>query len=298
MTWRAALLHLLMQEDLNFLLTNRLPRRWATQLVGRIAKVEHPLIARPALTLWRFFSGVDLSDSATTRFRSLRDGFTRALRPGARPFDPDPAVIASPCDAIIGARGRVEDGCAIQVKGFPYRLDDLVPDRMLAERFADGWFVTLRLTAGMYHRFHTPADLTVEAVTYLSGDCWNVNPIALKRVERLFCRNERAVIEARLANGSPMLLVPVAAILVSSIRLTFLDTCALLREQGAARRACHVPLPRGAELGWFEHGSTIIAFLPAGAMLADLTEGCAIRAGEPLARFSGEHVAQIPDEAG
>ena len=30
-------------------------------------------------------------------------------------------------------------------------------------------------------------------VTYISGDTWNVNPIALKRIEKLFCKNERAV---------------------------------------------------------------------------------------------------------
>ena len=286
MTLRGGLMRVLMQEDLNFLLTNRLPRRLATRLVGRIARIEHPLVSRPALAAWRFFAGVDLSDAATTRYRSLRDGFTRALRPGARAFAADPAAIASPCDAIIGAFGRVEEGRAFQVKGFPYRLDELVPDPALAARFANGWFVTLRLTAGMYHRFHAPADLTVEGVTYLSGDCWNVNPIALKRVERLFCRNERAVIETRLADGTPLLLVPVAAILVAGIRLTFLDTVGLLREQGSARRRCDLPIAKGAEMGWFEHGSTILVFLPAGAVLCeDLAEGRAVRAGESLARI-------------
>lgn len=295
MTWRAGLMRLLLQEDLNFLLTNRLPRRWATQMVGRIARIEHPVVARPAVALWRFFSGADLSDAAATRFGSLRDAFTRPLRPGARRFAADPAVIASPCDAIIGAHGRVTDGRAYQVKGFPYRLDELVPDAALATRYADGWFVTLRLTAGMYHRFHAPADLIVDGVTYLSGDCWNVNPIALKRVERLFCRNERAVIETRLADGTPMLLVPVAAILVAGIRLGFLDTDRLLREQGPARRACNARLARGEEMGWFEHGSTILVFLPSDVTLAPLSEGASIRAGEPLARIAA---ADEPSVAG
>ncbi|WP_347302273.1 archaetidylserine decarboxylase [Croceibacterium sp. TMG7-5b_MA50] len=288
MTAPASLMRLLLQEDLNFLLTNRLPRRWATRIVGRIARSEHPLIARPALALWRFFAGVDLSDAAATSFRSLGEGFTRPLRAGARPFPTDPGVIASPCDAIVGAHGRVADGTAWQVKGYPYRLNELLPDPALAARYADGWFVTLRLTAGMYHRFHAPTDLTMEGVTYQSGDCWNVNPIALKRVERLFCRNERAVIEARLADGTPLLLVPVAAILVASIRLTFLDTPALLRDGGAGRRAVNAKLPAGAEMGWFEHGSTILVFLPANApLLHDLTEGQPIRAGMPLARIGG-----------
>lgn len=286
MTIRSALMKLVLQEDLNFLLTNRLPRRFATQMVGRIAPIENAVVRVPSIALWRFFSGADLSDAATTRFGSLREAFIRPLRAGARPFDPDPAAIASPCDAIIGAHGRIEDGLVYQVKGFPYRLDELVPDPTLAARFANGRFVTLRLTAGMYHRFHAPADITVEAVTYLSGDCWNVNPIALKRVERLFCRNERAVIETRLADGRPMLLLPVAAILVAGIRLTFLDTPALLRDRGPGRVPCDARLAKGEEMGWFEHGSTIIAILPPEAELApNLIEGQAIRAGEPVARI-------------
>ncbi len=284
---RGAFLRLLMQEDLNFLLTNRLPRRWATQLVGRIAASEHPLVAGPALAAWRFFSDVDLSDAETTRFRSLREGFVRRLRAGARQFGGGAGAICSPCDAILGAHGRIDGTAVWQVKGFPYRLEELVPDAALVERFRDGSFVTLRLTAAMYHRFHAPADLTVEGVTYRSGDCWNVNPIALKRVERLFCRNERAVIETRLADGTPMLLVPVAAILVASIRLAFLDTERSLREQGSARVACDVAVARGDEMGWFEHGSTILMFLPAGVRLEKgLREGSAIRAGEVVAELS------------
>ena len=75
----------------------------------------------------------------------------------------------------------------------------------------------------MYHRFHAPHDSRIEQVTFISGDTWNVNPIALKRIERLFCKNERAVIQTRLASGECLTLVPVAAILVASIRLHFLD---------------------------------------------------------------------------
>jgi phosphatidylserine decarboxylase len=136
----------------------------------------------------------------------------------------------------------------------------------------------------MYHRFHAPADLTVAAVTYQSGDCWNVNPIARKRVERLFCRNERAVIETQGAGGRALLLVPVAAILVASIRLTFLDTQRTLRERGPGRHACDVTVAKGTEMGWFEHGSTIVMFLPAATRLREtLREGQAIRAGEAIA---------------
>ena len=284
---RGPIMRFFLNEDINFLVTNRLPRRFATQLVGRLARIEHPLIARPSLALWKFFAGVDLSDARTTRFKSLRDGFVRPLRDGARVFDSDPDTITSPCDALVGAHGRIEGDRLYQVKGFPYTLGDLIPDPELVDRFRDGSFLTLRLTAGMYHRFHAPTDIVVEGVTYLSGDCWNVNPIALKRVERLFCRNERAVIEARtLISGQPLLIVPVAAILVASIRLHCLDTVATLRDQGPGRTACSARIGKGEEMGWFEHGSTIILFLPKEMRLADsLVEGEAIRAGTIVGRL-------------
>jgi phosphatidylserine decarboxylase len=293
MTIRASLMKILLQEDINFLLTNRLPRRALTKAVGRLARIETPIVARPTIALWRFFSGADLSDAAEAKFKSLRDAFVRGLRPGARRFDPDPAVIASPCDAIVGAHGRIEGDRLYQVKGFPYRLQDLIPDAAVAERFRDGQYVTLRLTAAMYHRFHAPHDLTVDQVTYVSGDCWNVNPIALKRVERLFCRNERAIIEARLVDDTPILLVPVAAILVAGIRLNFLDTERLLRERGPEPADCAVRVAKGDEMGWFEHGSTIIVFTPPGFVLRpDIAEGDRIWAGQALFEIGAE-VAKV-----
>ena len=283
---RSTIAKIAMQEDLNFLLTNRLPRRFATQLLGRFSKITQPLVRDASIALWQLFSDVDLSDAATTNYGSMHDCFTRALKPGARPFATDADILASPCDAIVGACGRVENDRLHQIKGMPYALPDLIGSAADDGTYRNGLYVTLRLTAGMYHRFHAPHDLTVEQVDYVSGDCWNVNPIALKRVERLFCRNERAIIRTRLAvDGSPLLLVPVAAILVASIRLTFLDTEKMLRE-GPRRATLATELKKGEEMGWFEHGSTIIVFAPPGFALAEgVAEGRRIRAGEPLMRL-------------
>jgi phosphatidylserine decarboxylase len=284
MTLRQTIARIVAQEDVNFLLTNRLPRRAATNFIGWFSKIEQPLVRAPSIALWRLFSDVDLADAAKTRWTSLHDCFTRALTPGARTPDPAPDVLASPCDAIVGACGTIEGDRVHQIKGFPYRLPELLGDEAEATPFRDGTYVTLRLTAGMYHRFHAPHDMTVDQVTYMSGDTWNVNPIALKRVEKLFCKNERAAIRGRLdRDGTPILLVAVAAILVASIRLTFLDTPRTLRENGpgVTRLADHVA--KGQEMGWFEHGSTIILFVPPGFALADGIEtGAVIRAGQKL----------------
>ena len=285
MTVRDGVMRVLMQEDLNFLFTNRLPRRWLSRFMGWLSGVEQPIVARPSIALWRFFADVDLSDAAPAHYRSLREAFTRSLQPGARPIDPAPDLLVSPCDAIVGACGEIEAGHAYQVKGSPYSLGELAG--VDAAGFERGRFVTLRLTAGMYHRFHAPHDLIVEAVNYISGDTWNVNPIALKRVERLFCRNERAVIRARLhPDGPVVLIVAVAAILVAGIRLQFLDVPAMLRRYGPGRVALDVALQRGEEMGWFEHGSTIIMFVPEGVDFSDGIEtGQQLRMGEPLFRL-------------
>ncbi len=289
MTVRAALSRVVQQEDINFLLTNRIPRRWLTLFVGWLSKIENPLISVPAIALWRLFCDVDLSDARETQFRSLHACFTRALQDGARPVATDQATLVSPSDGIIGAFGKVVAGECLQAKGFPYTLMDLLADRDLVRQYQHGSYVTLRLTAGMYHRFHAPADCQVQQVTYISGDTWNVNPIAVQRVENLFCKNERAVIRLRLEpSGHLVTLVPVAAILVASIRLNFLDVLLHLRYRGPNRIACAARLKRGEEMGWFQHGSTIIAFVPPGVKLAaGLATGARLRMGQAL--FTLDH---------
>jgi phosphatidylserine decarboxylase len=202
-----------------------------------------------------------------------------------RPIDADPQVLCSPCDAIVGACGTVQAGSVLQAKGSPYRMQDLFGRADRAAPFEGGSYVTLRLTSSMYHRFHAPADGRIEHVSYLSGDTWNVNPIALKRVQGLFCRNERAVIRLRLADGTPLALVPVAAILVASIRLHCLNVLLHLRWKGPNEMPCDAPVSKGQELGWFEHGSTIIVFAPPGMALAPgIESGRPIRMGQALLR--------------
>lgn len=288
MKFRSLIGNLLLQENLNFLLTNRIPRRSLTLFMGWFSKIENPFIRTVSIALWRFFSAVDLSDAAKSQFDSLHDAFIRSLKPGARKISPGKNVLISPCDGIIGAHGTIENTQVFQAKGFPYSLRDLLPSERLTKEFATGSYVTIRITAGMYHRFHAPVDCNISKVTYISGDTWNVNPIALKRVEKLFCKNERAVIESTLVapeSKKPyrFLMIPVAAVLVASIRLHFINVLLNLRYKGANTIECNANYRKGDELGWFEHGSTIILLTPPGFHLAKhLTEGHPIRMGDPL----------------
>ena len=280
----SALRRVAANEDINFLLTNRLPRNLLTRAMGRFSKIRQPLVCRASIAVWRVFTDLDLSDAASTRFDSLHACFTRALRPGARRVDPAPELLTSPSDGIVGACGEVVDGHMFQAKGLAYSLAELLGSARDAEGFSGGCYVTLRLTSAMYHRFHAPHDMRIHRVNYISGDTWNVNPIALKRVERLFCRNERAVIHARLAQtGHAVALVPVAAILVASIRLHFANVLLHLRYPGPNRIDCNTRAAKGEELGWFEHGSTIIVLAPRGCVLVDgIQNGVQVRMGQAL----------------
>jgi phosphatidylserine decarboxylase len=287
MTARTQMLRIFEQEDVNFLLTNRIPRRLATQFIGWFSKIEQPLVRDLSIATWRLFSDLDLGEAKKTEFRSLHDCFIRELKDGARPIEAAADIVVSPCDAIIGACGTIAATELYQAKGFPYTLQDLLCDPDLVEAHRNGRYVTLRLTSSMYHRFHAPHDARVERVNYISGDTWNVNPIALKRIERLFCKNERAVLQMTLtAGGETVTLAAIAAILVASIRLHRLEGGSGRDCRGRGVIACDSVVRKGDELGWFEHGSTIIVFAPDGFALCDnVRDGVTIRMGQPLMRL-------------
>lgn len=271
-------------DSLNFIVTNRIPRIALTRAMGRLSSIRSPLLTRLLLALWRLFSDLDLRDAEPRHYQCLQEVFTRRLVPGARPVDPRAEVLASPSDAIVGACGEVRDGLLLQAKGSTYRLADLLRSADAAQEFAGGTYATLRLTSAMYHRFHAPHDLTVEHVSYIGGDACNVNPPALARLPGLFCANERAVLRATLAHGGQRIaLVPVAAVLVASIRLHCIDVLLRLRHRGPNEWACDARHAKGDEMGWFEHGSTIIVVAPAGVALAPGIEpGRPLRMGQAL----------------
>ncbi len=159
MTLRQALHRIAQQEDLNFLVTNRIPRQSLTRFIGWFSKIENPLISWMSIALWKTFSDLDLSEAKESHFKSMHACFTRELKEGLRPIDQRSNVLASPCDAIVGACGKIDGVAVIQAKGFPYSLTDLLHDPELVEYYRDGVYVTLRLTSSMYHRFHSPCRL-------------------------------------------------------------------------------------------------------------------------------------------
>jgi len=275
------------QEDLNFLLTNRIPRITLTRFMGWWSQIKNPFIRDISIGIWKLFSDLDLSEAAKTKFDSMHDCFIRELKPGARTIDMRPQFLSSPCDAIVGECGDIDHTQVFQAKGFPYSLSSLMGftprTGELVESLKNGKYITLRLTSSMYHRFHAPANATLTHVTHISGDTWNVNPIALKRVEQLFCKNERAVLNFKMEDGTPFVMVPVAAILVASLRLHAINLMFHVDYDGPNEIPCAIQTYKGQELGWFQHGSTILMFVPKGFQLAEgIATGQRIKMGQAL----------------
>ncbi len=273
------------KEQLNFLVTNRIPRRLLTQFMGWYSKIENPLLTKASINVWKLFAeDLKLEDAKKQSFNSLQECFTRELKDGLRPVNTATDIVTSPCDAIVGECGKINGTQVFQAKGFPYELSDLIPDFHLNKKYRNGMYVTLRLKSSMYHRFHAPIDCKVNKVNYISGDTWNVNPIALKRVENLFCKNERAVIELKTDHPSNSItLVPVAAILVACMKFNFLPKPLDIKYKGPNHIQCSSRFSKGDEMGYFQHGSTIILFATENYNLCEGIEvGKRINMGEAL----------------
>jgi phosphatidylserine decarboxylase len=282
---KTAVHHLNNQEKLNFLLTNRIPRQLATQFIGWFSKIESPLLTKISIAIWSLFSeDLRLQDAKKTKFKTLQECFTRELKDGLRPIDGDIDTVVSPCDAIVGEFGKIQGHTILQAKGFPYDLNELIPDRRLCERYKNGTFITLRLKSSMYHRFHAPVDCNVQQVNYISGDTWNVNPVALKRIEKLFCKNERATIQLNTNKDcGSITLVPVAAVLVACMKFNFLPEPLDLKYKGPNNIQCNSSFKKGDEMGYFQHGSTIILFASEGYDLVDEIDiGYRVNMGQAL----------------
>jgi len=288
--------NILSSEDLNFLLTNRIPRLTLTHFMGWFSQIENPWVTKASIAVWRLFADLDLSEAKEQTFKSLHACFIRELKPGARKVDERANVISSPCDGIIGEFGHIQDGQLFQAKGFPYTLQDLLGDEPSANQWRDGVYMTIRITSSMYHRFHAPFSGEVKRLKYFSGDTWNVNPIALKRVEKLFCKNERALLEFKIkgnasqgiSSGSEFTLgiIPVAAVLVASIKLHGIEPILSTRYQGPTDVKCSLSFAKGQEMGWFQHGSTILMFAQKGFDFEDnLYVGQHIQMGQALMKL-------------
>ncbi|MEL7310474.1 MAG: archaetidylserine decarboxylase [Pseudomonadota bacterium] len=216
-------------------------------------------------------------------YDSLNAFFTRTLKPGCRPLDTAPAIIA-PCDGVVSQFGPIVEGQLIQAKGFLYSVERLIGSEEQAQHFRDGSFATIYLAPHDYHRVHAPLSAVVSTHRHIPGQLFSVNQATAAAVPRLFARNERRVF-CFGPGGADAALVMVGALNVGSISTPWHGELAA----GTLQQPQLLPCPtervtRGDQLGWFNLGSTVIVLLPKGVTLAEsLQVGRKVRMGETLA---------------
>ena len=272
-------------------LTCLLPHRLLSSLARKLAYSPSPGLKQWLIdTVVRRF-GVDLGEAAqsdATAYPTFNAFFTRALRPGARSADPDPAVLLMPADGCISQCGPIVDGRIFQAKGRSFTAAELLGDEADAAPFRNGCFATVYLSPRDYHRVHMPWTGTLRETVHVPGRLFSVGADAVATVPRLFARNERLICHFDTSFG-PMVSVMVGALLVSGVE-TVWSGAEIPRYADALTRkdwrGKGITLERFQEMARFNYGSTVIILLPPG--VAELTPGLQaespVRLGQALAR--------------
>ena len=266
-------------------LQRALPHHGLSRLTGVLAKSERPWVRRPFIRGFARAYGIDLNEAEREHlddYRSFNDFFTRALKPGARPLDPDPGAILCPADGIVSQSGRIEAGRLLQAKGTRYSLRSLIGRD--APRFANGCFATVYLAPRDYHRVHLPLAGRLAHTTAIPGQLFSVNARTEAGITDLFCRNERLVCEFETAGGN-MLVVLVGAMIVASIETVWGGPRSPYQLQQEDRWG--TAIERGAEIGRFLLGSTVIVCLEPGRASLDehIVAGLPVRMGQRIGQI-------------
>jgi phosphatidylserine decarboxylase len=268
------------------------PKRALSRLMGRLASAAWPgWLLRPVLRLYAAVYRVDLAQFEVPPggFRTFNAFFTRALRSGQRPLAPEPEALLCPVDGTVIVAGRIEAGRLLQAKGHDYSLGALLGEAPGWQAYDGGMALTVYLSPRDYHRIHTPCAGAVTRFAYVPGDLWTVSPMGVRGVPGLFARNERVVTFLAAAWGE-LALVAVGATVVGSVRVVYHSLQTNRPRARPLQGALEPPFPleRGAELGRFELGSTVILLCrPGEAALDGLAPGTPVRMGQAIGRVLG-----------
>jgi len=245
-----------------------LAKHLLSRLVGKLAAAKAGKLT--TFLIKKFISRfkVDMSEakySAPEDFATFNDFFTRELKPGIRPVFEGDNNLAQPVDGCISQIGAIKAGRIFQAKGHDFSLRELLGGRDdVAAPFDDGLFSTIYLAPKDYHRIHMPIAGKLEQMIFIPGDLFSVNPLTAQNVPNLFSRNERAVAIFSTAVG-PMAMVLVGATIVASIETVWAGTIGPSKNKEIQYwdyQDQQITLEKGAEMGRFKLGSTIVALFP------------------------------------
>ncbi len=284
-----------------------LPQRAYCVLVRRISRCRTPWFRRALIRAFIHWQGIDLSEALhpdPDSYEHFNAFFTRALKAETRPVA-GPGLLASPVDGTISQIGPIRRGTLLQAKGRDYRLDALLADRQLAGRLEGGSFVTLYLSPRDYHRVHMPLAGRLRGMRYVPGRLFSVNERTTRAIPGLFARNERLVMHFA-GEVDPLVVVMVGAIGVGGLEtawsgeITPPHTDSPRHWDYPESGEGAVALEKGAELGRFNLGSTVILLLPRGAVEwgGELAPGSPVRMGQTLGRLATSSAKKAPAGAG
>lgn len=282
-----------MKDALFILLQHLLPQHLLSRLVGRLAECRTTWVKNLFINWFCKRYRVDMSQAQEPNpeaYEHFNAFFTRALKPDARPLDSETDAILSPADGAISQLGPIEHGRIFQAKGRSYGLSTLLggsPER--AAPFINGSFATVYLSPRDYHRVHMPVTGTLRETIYVPGDLYSVNQVTAAGVDNLFARNERLVAIFDTEYG-PMAMVLVGAMIVAGIETVWNGQVAPASKRPVVLdrnfEQTPVTLEKGAEMGRFKLGSTVILLFGADAVSwqESLTAGSSVTMGRTLGR--------------
>ena len=282
-------------DRLRHLPQSLLPQRLLTGLIYRLARARAPWLKDALIHHFARLFQVNLGEAVESNPRAYPDFnafFTRALKPGARPVAPGDRIVCCPVDGEVSQIGFAEADTLLQAKGRSFSLTALLGgDAERARPFQGGAFVTLYLSPRDYHRIHMPLAGRLREMAHVPGRLFSVSPLTTRMVPELFARNERVVALFDTPVG-PMALVLVGAINVASIETVWAG--AITPPLGKSIRNWSYPpngdgavrLDKGAEMGRFNMGSTVIVLFGRGAVRwdAEIRAGMAVRMGQRLGK--------------
>jgi phosphatidylserine decarboxylase len=269
-----------------------LPKKSMSRAVRRLASVPARVAVRRFAEHFRL--DMDEAERPLDEYGSILELFTRRLKPGVRPIDPEPRALVSPVDAqfLVGGPvcGSAGEGVLVQAKGKTFTLAALLADEGALSAYRRGTYLTMYLSPRHYHRIHSPADGRIVGYTYVPGALYPVNAAAVNHVDQLFARNERLITHVESPRFGRVAVVKVGATNVGHIKLAYDPTVATnLGAHEIVRHRYEAPIPvaRGDDLGVFEMGSTVILVTEAPVQLRALAPQEELRVGERLGLASG-----------
>jgi phosphatidylserine decarboxylase len=260
-----------------------LPKKPLSRAVRRLVSVKSRLAVRRFAN--RYGAAIEEAERPIEEYESVLAFFTRRLKPGLRPLDPDPRALICPVDGAYLVGGPVGEGKLFQAKSRTFTLNALLADDHAEEKFKHGSYFTLYLSPKDYHRIHSPVSGKIIGSTYVPGELFPVNAAAVAHVDELFAKNERLITHVESAEFGRVEVVKVGATCVGHIKVVYDDQIATNCGAHAIAQKTYepaIPVERGGELGVFEMGSTVIIVIEKPIERIELAPGAAVRLGMSL----------------